>query len=138
MANRSASLEVLPQKSCSSTPRDSCRHAQAGLAPLFTTYAQPLASAEGLTDGASGHDGSAAAAAGGGLSPAGRAVLAHLRKLEGGDGWRGVNRALLHGLLFAAWAETSGLQRPAAAPADDFAPGSDWRLSTGETAFMTP
>jgi hypothetical protein len=65
-------------------------------------------------------------------------MLQYLRQLEAADGWRGVNRALLHGLLFVAWASSSGLQKPAAAPADEWAVDSDWRLSTGKTHMHMP
>lgn len=123
---------------------------QARLAPLFATYSQLLASgaaAGAPPDGSLPADGSSLGAAagssstaggGGGFgasSGAGRAVLAYLRRLEGSDGWISVNRALLHGLLFGAWAPAAGAFRPAAAPADEFAPDSEWRLSTGTFSF---
>jgi hypothetical protein len=105
---------------------------QARLAALFATYGQQLASeisapaATATVAGAAGRSPKAAAA-----------VLQYLRQLEAADGWHGVNRALLHGLLFAAWAASSGLRKPAASPADEWAIDSDWRLSTG-TRLHTP
>ena len=105
---------------------------QARLAALFATYGQQLAS------DVSAPAGTATASGAAGCSPtAGPAVLQYLRQLEAADGWHGVNRALLHGLLHAAWASSSGLRQPAASPADEWAIDSDWRLSTGK-ALHTP
>lgn len=101
------------------------------MAPLFDTYGKQLASEGGLAE-----DPAARAATATEKTAASQSVLDYLRRLEAADGWRGVNRALLHGLLFAAWAVTSGLLPPAAAPADEFSLGSDWRLSTG-ASFVT-
>ncbi len=57
-------------------------------------------------------------------------ILQHIRGLEAADGWRGLNRAVLHGLLVGAWraARAAGML---AVPADDFAPDAAWQLSTG-------
>lgn len=99
---------------------------QARLGALFATYGQQLAS--GVSTSAA-----TTTAAGAASAAAGPAVLHYLRQLEAADGWHGVNRTLLHGLLFAAWASSSSLQKPAAMPADEWAVDSDWRLSTGET-----
>ena len=91
---------------------------RARLAPLFASYGQELASEAGLEPR-------------GGTKAA---VLGHLRKLEGLDGWHGVDRAVLHGLLFSCWPEARR-QRLPTAPGDDLAPDSDWALSTRRQQF---
>jgi hypothetical protein len=101
---------------------------QARLGALFATYGQQLAS-DISTSAATATVAGAASS-----SPkAAPTVLQYLRQLEAADGWHGVNRALLHGLLHAAWASSSGLQKPAVSPADEWAVDSDWSLSTGDT-----
>lgn len=102
---------------------------QARLGALFATYGQQLAA-----DIRSSAATATVAGAASSSPKAGSAVLQYLRHLEAADGWHGVNRALLHGLLFAAWASSGGLQKPAASPADEWAVDSDWRLSTGKTS----
>lgn len=99
---------------------------QARLAALFATYGQQLAS-DVSTSAATTTVASAASSS----SKAAPAVLQYLRQLEAADGWHGVNRALLHGLLLPAWASSTRLQKLAASPADEWAIDSDWRLSTG-------
>ena len=58
------------------------------------------------------------------------AILQHIRSLEAADGWRGLNRVLLHGLLVGAWREARAAGM-LAVPTDEFAPDASWQLSTG-------
>jgi len=64
------------------------------------------------------------------------AVLRHLRGLEGIDGWRALNRAVLHGLLFSAWKSVRAVKECPTVPADDIARDAAWQLSTGAYAFF--
>ena len=130
---------------------------QARLAPLFASHGATLASEAVIwggypdntqcADGSGGGGGSVGAVGGDAASQAGGAqsgkvsgstrcaILRHVRGLQGVDGWRGLNRAVVHALLFAAW----GRARAAgalSAPSDHFAPDAEWRLSTGAPPLL--
>ena len=115
---------------------------QALLAPLFTSYNSELAADDGAWNDAHGalHADDAAIDASVGASSCGPAVkrllsikkhiLHHLAALQEVDNCYGINRALMHALLFAAW-DRSRASRAATCPTDDFSPDAPWRLSTG-------
>lgn len=122
------------------------------LAPLFFSYSAELSAANfswdddhvlkaaGGSDGASnsstctnaGHNGASAKIADRNIRSV---IVAHMKNLEHADGWRGLNRALLHALLFAAWQRTRSIH-VTAAPDDDLGIEANWRLSTGAYAFI--